>query len=98
MPCTGGPSGDSWIGDLYVEEGERARQKELLREVIREEKEQLEAASAPLRKSIGKQQQEIDLTTRLLCELLKKNPKLARGNKDLEAWWKKHKILDEIRD
>ena len=50
----------------------------------------LQRKPSPLKK-------ELDLVTRLLCGILKKNPRLAKGNKQLSRWWKKHQRWDGKR-
>lgn len=39
---------------------------------------------------------ELDLVTRLLCELLRQNPELVKGG-ELSEWWQRHQVYDDSR-
>ena len=40
---------------------------------------------------------ELDLATRLLCEVCTKHPIVVKSNKEIQQWWKQHKIQDQKR-
>lgn len=40
-------------------------------------------------------QEELDTVTEFLCEILRNNPNLVKGNEKLKSWWQKHQDWDK---
>lgn len=44
-----------------------------------------------------KQREELDLVTRMLCEVLRSIPSVDRFGPEVQAWWTRHRAADEAR-
>ncbi len=46
---------------------------------------------------IRRQQDDLTLLTQALCRILKKQPQLAKENRELKKWWRRHQAWDQKR-
>lgn len=60
-----------------------------LRDEVREMRSSIENKRSALK-------EELDLVTRLLCEVLTENPQVVKSE-ELSIWWKRHQKFDKSR-